>query len=190
MALNGITAAALQPYLPARILAFGHPDNLGEANAGGSLVCVDLFRHRGPEVIADLGQPLPWETIGRDFDLVLDCGTTEHCHSPTQAFLNAAAACRVGGRVFHHLPVSMLNHGYWNICPSWLRDFYERANGFVIERCDLTGGPGEFTRHQLLSWSHPYECQAVPPESLVLFIARKTRSGPIQLPRCETKWET
>lgn len=198
MALNGITLKFLSStYLAIggrpRVLSFGYPDNLGEWERGCELVSVDLFPHRGPEVCANLNRS--WRDNGLEefvgaFDLVLDCGTTEHCVNPCQALVNAAAACRPGGRVFHHLPVTMVNHGYWNVCPSYLRDFYQTANGFTIEHCELTGGGDSFSTHEQLRWSgDPYGPTQVPPDSLILFIARRPEpEAAIRLPYCETKW--
>lgn len=192
MALNCVTLEYLKPYLPAKILSFGYPDNHKHLLDRSELVTVDLFKHHGSEVIADLS--LPWGAgknpqFDAQFDLVLDCGTTEHCANPLQAFLNAASACKVGGHVFHHLPATAVNHGYWNISPKWFHDFYVAANGFVCEHIKLTGGDGNFYRHEQLQWpAEPTQNMDLPPNALTLFIARRTHSRPITLPRCERHW--
>ena len=151
MALNWITAQELRKHLPGSILSLGHPDNINTVDlTGSSLVSVDLFAHRGPEHIADLSYP---QSLGL-FDVVLDCGTIEHCSNPAQAFINAASAVKVGGVIIHDLPVTMVNHGYWNICPVWFTDFYLH-NWFAIEQMVLNNilakGPG-FDSAEILPW--------------------------------------
>lgn len=185
MGLNHVTAAELQKHLPCSILSFGYPDEIQRLDLTGStLVSVDLFCH-GPERIADLSLP---QDLG-EYDLVLDCGTSEHVVNPSQAILNAARAVKVGGRVLHHLPLTMVNHGYWNFCPSFLHDFYV-TNGFEIERFDLTGGPDDYGGHQLLEWpsTNIHARCALPPESLILCVARRRNWQVIRLPRCEPRW--
>jgi hypothetical protein len=86
MALNWITAAELTKHLPAQILSLGYPDNIDRVNLrGSSLNVVDLFQHKGWERIVDLSYP---QDLG-SYDIVLDCGTIEHCSNPAQAFINA-----------------------------------------------------------------------------------------------------
>lgn len=89
------------------------------------LTCVDVIAHDGREVVADLNYP---HDFG-EFDLVIDAGTVEHCFNIGQAIVNAANAVKVGGKVMHTNPISMCNHGFYNVCPTVFFDFY-MANGF------------------------------------------------------------
>lgn len=99
---------------------------------GSTLECVDISAARGNEKIADLNVP---QDLGK-YDLVIDAGTTEHCFNIGQAMLNAANAVKVGGRIFHTPPVTMLNHGFYCIQPTMLHDFYVQ-NGWEIESMNL-----------------------------------------------------
>lgn len=92
-------------------------------------VCVDVARFAGVERIVDLNYPQ--EYLGR-FDLVLDPGTTEHCFNIGQALMTAASAVKQGGRILHLSPMTMVNHGFYNLCPTLFHDFYTQ-NGFAIE---------------------------------------------------------
>lgn len=102
---------------------------------GASLDCVDIYAFRGTERIVDLNEP---QYLGA-YDLVIDPGTIEHCFNIGQAIVNAANAVKPGGRIYHSPPLSMLNHGFYNICPTMLWDFYEQ-NGWAIEHMEIRRG--------------------------------------------------
>lgn len=120
MGLTRNTVAEVIKYLPASILSLGYPDRLLEHVdlKGSTLTCVDLIAHEGRERILDLGV---LQDIGT-FDLVIDSGCIEHVANIANAFINAASSIRVGGHIIHEIPMNMISHGYWNICPSWLTE--------------------------------------------------------------------
>lgn len=95
---------------------------------GAKLTVVDFAKVTGKEVIADLNHP---HDLGK-FDLVIDPGTVEHCFNVGQAILNAANAVKVGGAIMHLSPMTMMNHGFYNICPTLYHDFYIQ-NGWELE---------------------------------------------------------
>jgi len=95
---------------------------------GSKLTIVDYVSERGCEIVANMNEP---HDLGK-FDLVIDPGTLEHCFNIGQAMMNAANAVKLGGRIFHISPMSMINHGFYNLCPTWFSDFYEQ-NGWTIE---------------------------------------------------------
>lgn len=90
--------------------------------------CVDVARLTEIERIVDLNYPA---ALG-EFDLVIDPGTTEHCFNIGQALMNAANAVVPGGRIMHLSPMTMVNHGFYNLCPTLFKDFYEQ-NGWTVE---------------------------------------------------------
>jgi len=102
---------------------------------GATLECVDIVASRGCEKIVDLNNP----TDLGEYDLVLDCGTTEHCFDVAQALVNAAEAVSRGGVIFHCSPMNSMNHGFWNMSPTLYHDFYAQ-NGWTVE---LWGTIGE-----------------------------------------------
>lgn len=85
---------------------------------------VDIVASRGKEEIFDLNYP---QCLGA-YDIVLDCGTTEHCANIWQATLNAANAVKVGGVIFHTPPLTMLNHGFYCPQPTFYHDLYTQNN--------------------------------------------------------------
>ena len=92
---------------------------------GAKLTVVDFTKDRGMETIADLNYP---QEFGK-FDLVIDPGTLEHCFNIAQAFVNAAASVKVGGRIFHLSPMTMINHGFYNLCPTLFMTSTRRTVG-------------------------------------------------------------
>lgn len=140
---------------------------------GAELTCVDLIRTREAELVVDLN-------LAHEFgphDLVIDAGTIEHCANIGQALMNAANAVAVGGRVFHGPPLTMLNHGFYNVSPTLLVDFYEQ-NGWVIE-------------HMSAHSAHPpYDPSPVPrhdrfnaPNGLAMyFLAKRVKDEPLKWP--------
>ena len=95
---------------------------------GAELTCIDVVQNFGREKIVDLNYP---HDLGK-YDLVIDPGTCEHCFNVAQAFMNAAHAVRNEGRIFHINPMNCMNHGFYNICPTLMNDFYEQ-NGWNID---------------------------------------------------------
>lgn len=95
----------------------------------------DIHASRGFETEVDLNHP----AASSDYDLVIDCGTIEHCFNIAQAMANILSAVKLGGFVFHDSPVNMYNHGFYNLNPTFYYDWYE-ANGFIVTLCALTDG--------------------------------------------------
>lgn len=109
------------------------------AKLGLALHVIDRKVLQGSEEVIDLNQS---HDLG-EYDLVIDPGTSEHCFNVAQAFLNLAGAVKVGGVMSQALPMSMFNHGYWNVNPLAMLDFYE-GNGFVIEKMVIRHTSGIF----------------------------------------------
>lgn len=95
---------------------------------GSSLEYIDIHSSRGGEKVIDLNYP---QTLDK-FDLVIDPGTLEHCFNIGQALVNVASAVKVGGFIYHGSPLTMINHGFYNLCPTLFNDFYIQ-NGFEVE---------------------------------------------------------
>jgi len=92
-----------------------------------SFSCCDIAQLRGCEIIADLNYPQEFPQA----DFVIDAGTIEHCFNISQAALNAANTVAPGGVIFHGNPLSMVNHGFYCLSPTWYTDFY-KDNGWDI----------------------------------------------------------
>ena len=132
--------------------------------------CIDIVASRGCERIFDLNYP---QDMGLH-DLVLDCGTVEHCFNIGQAIINAANAVEEGGVIFHTPPISMINHGFYNLSPTVLYDFYTQ-NGWGIEF--MAGVQGK-----TLFPLDPIGRQSVPSECSMYMVARRTNMNPMVFP--------
>ncbi len=142
-----------------------------------SFECVDVAKLQGTERVADLNYP---QNLG-SFDVVIDPGTLEHCFNVGQAFMNAANAVKAGGRIMHIAPVSMLNHGFYNFCPTLYKDFYEQ-NGWTIELIELYESTDN---HESAGSLVGKESQRFPvlPEMGIICIARRGEKRPLRYPQ-------
>jgi hypothetical protein len=131
---------------------------------------VDVHASRGCEEIVDLNEPAD---LGKN-DLVIDFGTSEHCFNVAQALKNAAEAVRVGGVIFHSVPMCMPNHGFWNYSPTTFSDFYEQ-NGWKVEFSVLTS--------RGKAWHAPRKTRfSVDGECALVFAARRMTDTPMKWP--------
>jgi hypothetical protein len=137
---------------------------------GMRLETVDIHPSRGVERVVDLNAPTD---LGA-FDLVIDPGTTEHCFNVGQALLNAAQAVRVGGSIMHMVPVTMVNHGFYNFSPTLFADLYTQ-NGWTLEVMGLTDGKD-------MQAIKPWARELYPPECSLLVIAKRGDDRPMKPP--------
>ncbi len=74
----------------------------------------------------------------RQFDLVTNLGTAEHCFNQYQVFKNMHNTCRPGGLMIHAAPCAgNVNHGFYNYHPRFFADL-AAANGYEILRLAFT----------------------------------------------------
>ena len=116
---------------------------------GVKLVVIDVERRVGNEVILDLNQRDSTARFKeKGYDLVIDNGTLEHCFNIGEAFVNTVRLVKpFGGYILHINPVTMLNHGFYNLNPTLYFDFYsENSFDFLdmaittldgTERCEF-----------------------------------------------------
>jgi hypothetical protein len=148
------------------------------AALGARLRCVDITASRGAEEPVDLNYPVQ---LG-SYDLVIDPGTTEHCFNVGVAIMNAANAVKPGGAIFHGPPLSMVNHGFYNFCPTLLHDFYTQ-NGWVIEAFGARGNLGNGEPVAL----HPTQRFGAAPEAALYCVAVRKNDAPLKFPT-QTKY--
>lgn len=141
---------------------------------GTTFECVDVMCWRGIERIVDLNEK---NDLGQ-FDLVIDPGTTEHCFNIGQAMMNAANAVKVGGRIYHSPPMTMINHGFYNICPTMLQDFYTQ-NDWAIETLEARSGESFATINAEAATARKVK---VSMEAGLVCIARRRTGAALQWP--------
>lgn len=84
---------------------------------------VDIKQNRGTESILDLNNPVSVDWWER-FDVIADLGTAEHCFNIGRVFANIRSMLKPDGFVLHANPLSMVNHGLFNLSPGIYHDWY------------------------------------------------------------------
>lgn len=138
---------------------------------------IDITESRGVERLVDLNEALPADLI-EAFDFVLDPGTIEHCFNIGQALKNLAMALRQDGRVCHTNPLSMFNHGFYNLNPTLFVDFYGQ-NDFEVEF--MAGTVGDRFSPDLIQVPES-ERFDVAVNASILVVARRAKVTPIIWP--------
>lgn len=135
---------------------------LGRLEARGgddSLVPADVFRalgferldsfdisaYEGADHIVDLSMPAATRTYEDTYSLVCDFGTLEHVFNIPNALANMAAMIRPGGLMLHVVCMNNgVDHGFYQISPTLLLDYYGRAGFEVLESAALFYDPTRF----------------------------------------------
>lgn len=115
----------------------------------------------------------------RKFDLVTNCGNSEHVMDQFNCFKVIHDLTKVGGIMYHQLPVAgFATHGFWRYNPLFFRALMN-ANGYellanVLLTADRTndGDPGPDVPHNLDRWRAQYRA----PDAIVRIAFRKKKS--------------
>jgi hypothetical protein len=147
-------------------------------------VCPGLKTH-----ILDLNfDSIPQHDIER-YDVVINFGTTEHVFNQWNCFAVMHDALRVGGIIYHRLPVSgYLEHGYFCYTPLFFREL-AAANRYEIMDLFLTNA-GTSNLHasnidvrdnkKLETPKSAEASQNIVPQFDIHVLMRKTRSAPFR----------
>lgn len=94
---------------------------------------IDKFDFDKPKIIHDLQKPIS-KNFHNFFNLIIDVGTIEHIFDIKSVLFNIAKITKIGGYVLHLSPThNFINHGFYQLSPTFFYDFYTQ-NGFrVIE---------------------------------------------------------
>lgn len=167
-ALLGVEPTEFTPHGQDHGVSWPLPETMHVFKLAGAVQCVtvDSMPNRGVEELVDLNvRQDGWKDL---FTLVINPGTVEHCFDVAAAMFNAWRALAVGGHILHVAPVTMVNHGFWNVCPTALADFLEMNGGELLS---LVGRDRE-------GFSVSLETQKrhkVPQETVLYALARKNK---------------
>jgi hypothetical protein len=145
---------------------------------GLQLDAVDVVPGHGVDRVVDLNEALPHDLVGR-YAMVIDPGTIEHCFNIGQAMMNATQALALGGFVVHVNPMSMFNHGFYNLNPTFYHDFYG-DNGFQILFMNGLAplqGPAAF-----FEVAPAARLNGVPENAVMIVIARRVAARALRWP--------
>jgi hypothetical protein len=146
---------------------------------------IDIKKLQGPEEIVDLNEPLPPKYI-ESYGLVIDTGTLEHCFKVGTAFRSMCEMTAHGGVVISNAPLSLVNHGFWNFCPTAYFDCFDQ-NGFTLQFLQAVyKNADEVKMFDMLSTST--ERRRISPEASVMCIAQRTSIQQFKWP-VQTKYK-
>ena len=92
---------------------------------GYDYACVDFDGHRH-SVALDLNRDAVPDRLRGKFDLVVNTGTTEHIANQDNAFRAIHDFARVGGVMYHEVPVCMFGHGLVNYSPKFFLQLFRQ----------------------------------------------------------------
>jgi hypothetical protein len=111
------------------------------SRAGFEYVAYDIFE-RYRTTIFDLNADAVPAAQRGSFDLVLNCGTSQHALNQYDVFNVMHDAVRVGGVMYHAIPMTgYLRHGYFTYTPMLFCDL-ARANEYEIVKMNFIGPQG------------------------------------------------
>jgi len=92
---------------------------------------VDKFNFDKPKILHDLEIPFS-KKYNNFFNLIIDSGTLEHIFDIKSVMANTVNITKLGGYVLQFIPTNnFLNHGFYQINPTFFYDFYT-TNGFKV----------------------------------------------------------
>lgn len=111
---------------------------------------IDKFDFDKPAILHDLQRPIP-KKYHAFFNLIVDSGTLEHIFDIRSVMENIVRMTKVGGYVWLlHPSQNFLNHGFYQLSPTFYHDFFT-ANGFEVVEAHIVEIRGSFYRF------HEYE---------------------------------
>ena len=94
-----------------------------------SLNALDYSSFEDADIIHDLNIPL--ENSYKQFNTIIDFGTSEHVFNVTECLKNISNLCKINGHIVHCLPANNnCGHGFWQFSPELFFNIYDNTNGF------------------------------------------------------------
>ena len=94
-----------------------------------SVDSIDNSSFEGASIIHDMNTEL--KIIDKQYDVILDIGTSEHIFNINQNLINISKLCKKGGRIIHCLPANnQCGHGFWQFSPEMFFSLYSEVNGY------------------------------------------------------------
>jgi len=135
---------------------------------------IDKFDFDKPKIIHDLQYPID-SKFHNFFNFIIDSGTLEHIFDVRSVMENIVRITKVGGYVLQFIPAqNMLNHGFYQFCPTFFYDFYV-SNGFEIVESYIIESKGNADRFWRYNQERDYVGLFLNPKSRMCncFLVRK-----------------
>lgn len=99
-----------------------------------NILSVDIDDYEKPNFVADICSDNFVSTVGKDYDIVFDGGTLEHCYDVPKAMANITRVIKKAGFFLSAQEVNFSGHGFWNISPEF---FFKWCgiNGYTNAKC-------------------------------------------------------
>ena len=111
---------------------------------------LDINAYENADIIEDLNHPIKKKYYNH-FDFIYDGGSLEHVFNISEGLQNLSRMVKLRGHVMHLLPCNnYIDHGFYSISPTLLKDFYTQNNFQVIEIYLIKQGH-DLSKHT--SWS-------------------------------------
>jgi hypothetical protein len=97
---------------------------------GANLVhSIDNSNFEAANIIFDMNKEL--KDINKQYDTILDIGTSEHIFNINNNLANISKLCKSGGRIIQCLPANnQCGHGFWQFSPELFFSLYNESNGY------------------------------------------------------------
>ena len=94
---------------------------------------LDVSAYENADLIEDLNYPLKKKYFNK-FDFIYDGGSLEHVFNIAQGLKNLTYLVKKNGYIMHLLPSNnYIDHGFYTVSPTLLKDFYTQNNFKIIE---------------------------------------------------------
>lgn len=148
-----------------------------------AMVAFDVTAGRGREVINDLNEGIP-SVFNNTAHVVFDCISNQVAR-PANAVMAAIQTLKAGGVYVACLPATMVNQGYFNMCPSFFFDLLAE-NGFEDISVDLI--EGVYSERSRIKAEPAKRMRNVPEDAMLLVQATRAYLGPPKFPMLMTKF--
>ena len=94
---------------------------------------LDVNSYENATIIEDLNLPIK-KKYYKNFDFIYDGGSLEHIFNISEALNNISRILKTNGYIMHLSPVNnYIDHGFYSINPTLLKDYYEQNNFKILE---------------------------------------------------------
>ena len=116
---------------------------------GANLVhSIDNSNFEGANIVFDMNEEL--KDITKQYDTIIDIGTSEHIFNVNQSLKNISKLCKRGGRIIHCLPANnQCGHGFWQFSPELFFSLYDESNGYQSTKLHLIDSYDDKTYWQI-----------------------------------------
>lgn len=131
--LLGVKPRQFTKYGSAHKISWPLPETVDTLRLAGAteVRCIDFMPSRGVEEKVDLN--LKWNReAAPSYGVVINPGTLEHCFDIATALFNAWSVLKQDGVMLSAAPLSMGNHGFYNLQPTFFADFARENGGKVL----------------------------------------------------------